>query len=207
MAERRLTIGVDCDDVLISTAEAIVNNYNSRFDTQLTLADMYRPARLESWGTADQDMAIERVNEFLRSEEHASLAPDAEAVVAIRAIAEVHDLHVITGRASFLELVTRHMLDTYFEGCFKSVAHTNYITVSTNTALRRSKGEVAAALGADLLVDDHIPHGTNVLEAGVEGVLVFGNYPWNQYEELPPGMTRCENWDVVIREIARYAAR
>lgn len=207
MAERRLTIAFDCDDVLIPTAEAIVNNYNIRFGTRLSLDDLYKPASVESWGTADNDLAIERVNQFLRSDEHAQLTPFADAVVAVRGLAEVHDLHIITGRASFLETVTRHMCDTYFTDCFKSIEHTNYITTSTDTALKRTKGEVAAALGADLLVDDHIAHASNVIEAGVESVLVFGDYPWNRLNTLPSGMVRCENWNTVVREIARYAAR
>lgn len=207
MAERRLNIAFDCDDVLMPTAQAIVNNYNSRFNTGLSLGDLYKPASIKGWGTADNDLAIERVNEFLRSDEHAQLIPFADAVVAIRGLAEVHDLHIITGRASFLEVVTRHMADTYFTGCFKSIEHTNYITASTDTALKRTKGEVAAALGADLLVDDHIAHGSNVMEAGVGGVLLFGDYPWNRQEVLPQGMVRCENWNTVVREIARYAAR
>lgn len=208
MTERRLTVAFDCDDVLIPTAEAIVNNYNSRFDTDLNLGDLYKPASIERWGTDDHDEAIERVNVFLRSEEHAQIAPYAEAVIAVRGLAEVHDLHVITGRASFLEHVTRHMIDTHFTGCFKSIEHTNYIVASTDTtALRRSKGEVAVAIGADLLVDDHIAHGSNVMEAGIEGVLVFGDYPWNRQETLPLGMIRCKNWNTVMREIARYAAR
>jgi len=203
----RLTVAIDCDDVLIPTAPAIVDNYNTRFGTKLDLSDLYKPASLERWGTDDHDEAIERVNEFLRSEDHARIAPYVDAVTAIRGLAEVHDLHIITGRASFLEAVTLHMAETYFPGCFKSIEHTNYITASTDTALKRTKGEVAAALGADLLVDDHIAHGSNVMEAGVGGVLVFGDYPWNRQDMLPPGMVRCENWDIVVREIARYAAR
>ena len=207
MAEQRLTIAFDCDDVLTPTAEAIVNNYNNRFGTGLNLGDLYKPASVERWGTDDHDEAIERVNEFLRSEEHARIVPYAEAIVAIRGLAEAHDLHIVTGRASFLEAVTRHMTETYFAGCFKSIEHTNYIITSTDTALRRSKGEVTSALGADLLVDDHIAHGSDVMETGIGGVLIFGDYPWNRQAELPKGMTRCENWNTVIREIARYATR
>lgn len=203
---RRLVIAVDCDDVLLSTAEAIVANYNQRFGTQVTLKDMYKPATIETWGTDDDDIAIERVNEFLRSNEHASLRPTPSAIAGIKELAEYHELHLITGRADFLKDTTKSLLQTYFPDCFTSIEHTNYILPSTSKAVRRSKGDVCAEIGANILIDDHLVHGVAALDARLEKVIVFGEYPWNSEVELSEGMVRCKNWEAVTEELRSYAS-
>ena len=202
---KRLVVAIDCDDVLLPTSQAIVSNYNRRFGTSLTLEDMYRPATLERWGTDDDDIAIERVNEFLRSEEHARLVPDPEAIAAVRTLSGDHELHLITGRADFLKEATAQLLDVYFNGCFTSIEHTNYIVPSTSAAVRRSKGDVCANINATVLIDDHLVHGKDALRA-LDRVIVFGDYPWNRQDKLSEGMIRCGDWTAVVRELSLYAS-
>jgi hypothetical protein len=199
-------IAFDCDDVLIPTAELTVKNYNDRFDTNLQLRHFYSHDDLTPWGGVTYDEAIGRVFDFLRSEEYALIAPHADAVETIRGLAKDHELHVVTGRPSFLKHVTKSALDTHFPGCFKSIEHTNYITLSTDTEVKRTKGEVCRVLGADILVDDHIAHADDVLSAGLKAI-VFGNYPWSQRARLPRGIVRCKDWEGVKEEIAQHAAR
>ncbi|HEU4715592.1 MAG TPA: hypothetical protein VFS14_02055 [Candidatus Saccharimonadales bacterium] len=203
---KRLVIAVDCDDVLLPTSQAIINDYNRRFGTSLTLEDMYQPATLDRWGTDEDDVAIERVNEFLRSEEHARLAPDPAAVESIHWLAERHELHLITGRADFLKEATAQLLDTFFKGCFTSIEHTNYIVASTSTAVRRSKGDVCANINATVLIDDHLVHAEDALRT-LDRVIVFGDYPWNRRDVLLDGMVRCIDWLSVTKEIDTYASR
>ena len=76
---KKLVIAIDCDDVLVPTAQSIIDDYNRRFGTELNLGHMYSPVSLEAWGTNSKDEAIERVNDFLRSNEHAQIAPYPEA--------------------------------------------------------------------------------------------------------------------------------
>lgn len=206
MLSKRLIIAIDCDDVLLPTSQAIISDYNRRFGTSLTLEDMYQPATLDRWGTDEDDVAIERVNEFLRSEEHARLAPDPEAIKGIHSLAERHELHLITGRADFLKEATAQLLDTYFKGCFRSIEHTNYIVASTSTAVRRSKGDVCASINATVLIDDHLVHAEDALRT-LERVIVFGDYPWNRRDTLLDGMVRCSDWLSVVKEIELYASR
>jgi 5'(3')-deoxyribonucleotidase len=200
---RRLVIAVDCDDVLVPTSEALVRSYNARHGTNVTLDHMYQPATLDGWGTTDEDVAIERMNEIHRSEAHATILPYQEAIKAIQQLAKVHELHLVTGRASFLESVTQRMLDTHFPECFQSIEHTNYIVTTDSQAFRRSKGEVCQIIGAHILIDDHIQHGHSVLEANVEKVVVFGDYPWNRDAELSDRMVRCLDWSATLKEVAR----
>lgn len=204
---KSLVIAVDCDDVLVPTSEAIVRDYNRRFGTNVTLGDMYKPATLATWGTDSDDVAIERVNEFLRSEEHAQITPDKETVRIVTSLASQYELHLITGRADFLKEVTRRLLDTYFPNCFQSIEHTNYVLPSTSTAVRRSKGQICKSIGADVLIDDHLVHGHDALEAQLERVILFGDYPWNQQEKLPATIVRCTDWNAVASELDSYDIR
>ena len=200
---KRLIIAIDCDDVLVPTAERIINYYNDTYGTSLTLGHMYKPASFADWGTDKDDVAIERVNDFLRSDEHATIAPSEETVQAVKKLAAHHELHLITGRADFLAALTKQMVGDYFDGCFTSIEHTNYIVSSTSTAVRRTKGEVCRAINADILIDDHLEHGRNVLDAGIKKVILFGNYPWNQSKALPAGSVRCTDWGSVVAEVDR----
>ncbi|HSW78353.1 MAG TPA: hypothetical protein VLG36_06170 [Candidatus Chromulinivoraceae bacterium] len=208
MRGRRLVIAIDCDDVLMPTSQNIIDDYNERFGTKLTLRDMYQPARLETWGTSSDDQAIERVNEFLRSDKHAAIAPSEQSVRAVHQLADIHELHLVTGRADFLQDVTKRMLERYFKDCFVSVEHTNFIVSSTSTVTRRSKGDVCNSIGAQVLIDDHMGHGEEALRAaGVERVVLFGEYPWSSDRTLLPDMVRCLDWSAVISEIESYANR
>lgn len=205
MSSRRLVIAIDCDDVLVHTLQPTVEDYNLRFGTRLRLSDMYRPARVDTWGTDDDEVAMARVTEYIKSNAFAQIKPYDAAIQAVAYLAKHHELHLVTGRSDFLESVTTKMLTTYFPGCFQSVEHTNYITMSTSTAKTRTKGEVCAQIGADILIDDHITHGESVIAAGVERVIVFGDYPWNQHDSLPEGMVRCIDWNETLMEIEKIA--
>ncbi|MGH7234327.1 MAG: hypothetical protein ACREF7_02680, partial [Candidatus Saccharimonadales bacterium] len=60
----------------------------------------------------------------------------------------------------------------------------------------KSKAEVCQELGAIALIDDSLGHTKECAEVGIEGIL-FGDYYWNQVDVLPPGVTRCVDWQAV----------
>lgn len=201
---KRLVIAIDCDDVLVEVSPHIVEYYNKTHGAAIGLHHMYGPVVPEAWGTDDKDVAINRIHDYLRTDEHAAIQPSQEAIDAVKDLAERHELHLVTGRADFLEPVTRRMLEAYFPGCFQTIEHTNYLNPSTDAALRRTKGEVCRTIGADILIDDHIKHGESALQ-DVEEVILFGDYPWNQCEALPERMVRCVDWGTTIEEIEASA--
>jgi 5'(3')-deoxyribonucleotidase len=204
--KKKLVIAIDCDDVLITTSPHLVDYYNKTYGTALELRHIYNGAELKAWGTDRQEVAVSRIQDFSLTDEHAAIQPDAKSIVAVKELARHHELHLVTGRAAFLEPVTRRMLDEYFPDCFQTVEHTSYLDPSTDVALQRTKGGVCRAIGADILIDDHVKHGETAI--GIVGeVIVFGEYPWNQREVLPEGMVRCADWEAVVAEVEEYAAR
>lgn len=202
-----LVIAVDCDDVLVETLPQVVKDYNAEHGTQLRLEHMYRNLEevADAFGVGTEQEAIQRLHKMYRQEGYyEALRPIEGAVDAIQRLAQKHELHVVTGRQSFLEAATKHTLDTYFPGIFTSVEHTNYYNDKNETTLvQRSKGEVCRVIRADILIDDHITHGEEVLAAGVKKVILFGEYPWNNGDSLSSGMIRCRDWQVVLNQIEK----
>lgn len=207
--KRRLVIAIDCDDVLTETAQHIINYYNSRFGTEVGFEHFYDTSdeTLEIWGVKSRNEAIERVAQFLHSEEHSRIAPYPEAIIAIKALAAEHELHLISGRVDALKPVTERMLQEHFSGCFESIEHTNFIAPLSSEVVRRSKGDICKALKADVLIDDHPHHGESALTAGIGKVILFGDYAWNQLDALPDGMVRCQDWTRALEEVSLHAAR
>ncbi len=197
---RKLIIAIDCDDVLIDSSARIVERYNAKYGTSIDASHMYREDL--DWGAGSHEAAIERMNTLLEEDRILdSLIPSEETISAVRALASQHELHLVTGRQTYLEPSTRALLDTYFSGCFTSIEHTNYIASAASLEPRRSKGEVCAQLRADILIDDHVSHGKSVLSHGVREVLLFGDYAWNKTDDDIPGITRCHNWQEVLQNV------
>lgn len=199
MTARRLVIAIDCDDVLIESTVFLVDAYNEKFGTMVTLEDAHS-AGSGQWGTNDKGLILERLSAFQHTAEYAKITPIKEAVDAVRLLAKQHELHLVTARDKTVEKVTMTMLDEYLEGCFTTIEH---------VGKDRPKGEVCEEIGADVLIDDNLKHLVDALEHGMSpgGAIHFGQYPWNQSEGLPEGVVACYDWSAVLREVNNIAGR
>lgn len=202
---RRLIIAVDCDDVLVDTAYDLLRFYNQKYATQLDETNFYPTSvDLSTFGVNTLEEVIERFSERFMMPEHHKIAPSRETMEAIRRLAAVHELHLITGRSVLMENATVSMLETYFSGCFKTIEHTNYVTTDKR-AEKRTKGEVCKMINADVIIDDYIEHVKNVIDAGIPHAIVYGNFDWGKRGDLPENVVRCKSWGEVEDEIERIA--
>lgn len=185
---QREVIAVDMDDVVVETAQAIIDHVNTNYGASMTIERFYTrdPA---PWGAPDIDTAVRRVNSYLETEDYFQNTPIKESITALRAIKKIHKLYIVTGRPDFTELATRQWLEEHLPDLFEDVVFTNYF----NPEKVRTKGDICRELGATVLVDDHIDHCISALEAEVKPLL-FGRYPWNDTEELPEGIIRVDHW-------------
>lgn len=204
MAGNKLTWAFDCDDVVVPTASVLIDAYNERYNTDVGLDAFYNDEN--TWGAGSHAEAIQRVGLLLREGVTANARPSKETIEALSYLATMDELHMVTGRQDYLEESTHAMLTTYLPGVFSTVEHTNFYRDAGSTAISRTKGEVCAAIGADILVDDHVVHGASVLESGLKEVIVWGDYPWNRASTLVTGMVRCATWNEVFRERSRILA-
>lgn len=187
-------IAIDCDDVIVNTAPAIIRHYNEHYGVNVDLKDLYSND-LSVWAVDDIQTANDRAEQYLHSDEYQLATPPSATIEVINELGKRHELHIVTGRSDFLTETTQNMLDRYFPGIFRSIEFTNFFG-----SQQRSKAQVCKSLGADLLIDDHLHHVTVVAQSGVEAYL-FGNYPWNQADQLPTNITRVRDWHEVATKL------
>jgi uncharacterized HAD superfamily protein len=196
---KRLVIAVDCDDIIVESASAILKNYHETHGVEVPAAEMYSTDP-RVWGVEHQDEAIARVYAYLRSEEHAMIPPVKEAVEALRALSKRHEIHLVTGRADFLKEATLAWIDEHFPGVFTSTEFTNFIVPTSHQHVTRSKADVARQLAADVFIEDHPHHARIVADAGVQ-VLLY-DWPWNR--SIGAGVanvTRVRDWREIVDRI------
>lgn len=192
---KKFVIAIDCDDVIVPTAQIILEHYNKNYGTNITL-DKFYSKDPEVWNVSDMAIAARRVDDYLMTEEYQHTPPFKESIEAISELAKYHELHLVTGRADFLSESTEKMLAENFPGLFKTLEFTNFYTENP-----RSKADVCVNLKADYLIEDHLYHANVVAECGTK-VLLFGEYPWNQTDEpLPPNIQRVRDWNEVVRKL------
>ena len=193
---KKLTIAVDCDDVLIDSTAFVVAAYNARYATNVKLENAFVSANPE-WGV-DRPEVFRRLHEIYGSDEFRRLEPRADARASIANLAQNHTLHLVTARDLVLELVTLQMLDIFFPKCFYDINHVG----------EGSKGSICAALNADMLVDDNAKHLRDALDCGVEHAVWFGEYPWQTHDLSDSNLgNRYKGWHEVEREVNRVAKR
>lgn len=139
------------------------------------------------------DEAVARCYDFCATD-HSHIEPIDQAKDAIIRLSQDYELAIVTARHPQFEANTARWLDQYLDGFFSSTVHIGHALVVENP---KKKIDICSDLGAIALIDDSLSHVTECAEAGVEGIL-FGDYPWNQADVLPEGVTRCLDWRAVL---------
>ena len=188
------SIAIDCDDVLVPTASAILAHYNKTYGTHIALEQLYSKDP-KVWAVETYEQAVERVHAFLDTPEYQNVPPFKGAITVIAELAKKYELHIITARQDKLAEATKRMLAEHFPGIFKSIQFTNHFSGAAKT-----KAEVCQAIGANLLIDDHLNHAELAAKCGID-VLLFGDYPWNKADSFPPNITRVSNWNDVAQKL------
>jgi 5'(3')-deoxyribonucleotidase len=188
-------VAVDLDDVVVETAQNVIDYYNRTYGTNVTMESYYDPDYARVWSTSDTETAVRRVNSYMETEEYHSLLPVEEAVSTLRGLDEKYELHIVTGRPDFVEEATLRWIRQHFPDLYETVVFTNFFDVGGK---KRHKGDICLELGASYLIDDHLEHAFSAAKNGIN-VLLFGSYPWNQTNSLPENVRRVVDWQEVGR--------
>jgi len=195
----RQLIAVDIDDVLVDHYEAVLEFHNSRYGTNHKLADYVTDHWSKVWGLDEKE--TER-----RAREFAALGVAGRAIKkgaadGVRALHRDYDLAIVTVRRKVNVEPTLAWAEAEFPGVFKEI---RFVPI-WEEAGAPSKAEVCKEIGADYLIDDSLKHCELAAAAGIHAVL-FGNFPWNQADKLPAGVTRCKNWPAVVEYFEKVGA-
>lgn len=186
-------IAVDVDEVLFPLMPTLIEFHNSRYGTSFELDHMTSYHIQDLTGETEKQILV-KFAEYLKTEHYTAGRPVDGAIEAIKQLKERYDLVLITARQSIYRGATEQFIDEHFGGLFDRLRYTHTLE---KPDVRLSKFDICRELGAEALIDDGLHNISEVSEGGIEGIL-FGNYPWNQTDELPAGVTRCEHWPDVL---------
>lgn len=189
-------VAVDIDDVLVPHFVPLIAWYNQEYGTKLTAADhspVGTPEELQAWKAASYQQAVRQVHRFFDTSTFLQAEPLPGAAEVLQRLRERYELVVVTSRDTIIETQTRDWLEKYFAGLFADVHFTARYSLEGKS---RSKIEVCQSVAAAYLIDDILSSTLQAAEAGMAGVL-FGRYAWNRTDQLPRGITRCQDWRAV----------
>lgn len=187
-------IATDIDEVLFPFVAEFAGWHNQEYGTDLSFGDFKSYEFQEVIGVSIPE-TVHRVHSFLSVDHgHATVSPLEKSQEAVATLGEDYRLAAVTARHPQFEDPTLHYILQYYQG---QITDLTLVGHKETLETVRTKAEVCLEIGAIALIDDSVQHVVGCVEAGVEGLL-FGDYPWNQIEELPKGVVRCPNWSGVL---------
>lgn len=187
-------VATDIDEVLFPFVAEFSGWHNQEYGTELSLDDFTSYEFHEVLGTSIPE-TVHRVHSFLSVEHgHATVSPLEKSQEAIAALGERYRLAAVTARHPQFENPTLQYILQYYGD---QIVDLTLVGHKETMDVVRTKAEVCSELGAVALIDDSVQHVTGCAEVGIEGLL-FGNYPWNQTDELPASVVRYNDWDGVL---------
>lgn len=190
----RETIAVDIDEVLFPFIDEFIKDHNDKYATHLS-RDQFHEYEFSGPLELDIPNTIDRVYAFQKQLNSINSEPFEESVEAVNKLSRQYNLAIITARHPQFEPMTIDWLREHYKNFFVSITHIGYAPIMEKP---RTKAEVCLKIGAVALIDDSISHILQCSTSGIEGIL-FGNYPWNQCNFLPPNVTRCHGWSEVLK--------
>lgn len=188
-------IAIDIDDVLADNANGMVAFSNQRWGTNLTIED-YQEHWSDMW-QIDHEETEKRSDEFHNSGIIGKLPHSEEALPTLEGLRDDYKLIVVTSRRRSVESETRDWLARHYAGVFDDIYFAGiYDKRITSATFTQTKGDIYRAINADYVVDDQLKHCLAAVKSGKQAIL-FGDYPWNQIDDMPKGIIRCRDWPAV----------
>jgi uncharacterized HAD superfamily protein len=185
-------IAVDIDEVMFPMVPDLISYLDREHSVRLSQADFIKYNLEEIW-KGDPAEALELFESY-KNQVGIEVAPIKGAAEALHKLSLKYDVIVMTARDIKVEDITRSWLNHHFPELFKEV---HLLGNRKDSVSYRNKAEVCKELGVFCLIDDSLKHVIETNAAGIKTIL-FGDYPWNQIDELPSGVIRVEDWQGVL---------
>lgn len=189
----RLKIAIDIDDVLADHAKGFTEFSNAMWGTNLRPED-YDEHWAEIW-QVDNEETEKRATLIGKSGLVCRLDKDDEALGVLRELSVHHELVIVTSRRLQMRQDTLAWIHEHYPGIFTedTIYFAGMWDTIDDTSVHKTKADVVTSIGADYLIDDQLKHCLAVAQSGGKALL-FGNYSWNQIDELPEGISRVNGW-------------
>lgn len=195
------TIAIDIDNVLAASAKSFVVISNKLFGDHITVNDFNEDWQ-KMWGINHEE-AVRRAKILFEHQYQKGYLPTNGSAEAINELGKRYNLVLVTSRKKISEDLTRNWLKQHFEYLFNEIVFADFWDDDNENAKDghlRHKGDLFTQVGADFVIDDQLKHCIAATEQGMQ-VILFGDYSWNQVNELPNGIIRCKDWTEVIERL------
>lgn len=190
-------IAIDIDDVLSSSAVGFVEWSNKKYGTHLKPED-YQEHWAEMW-KIDLDETFKRAKEFHEDDIVGSYNLIDGALDVLKKLKDKYTLILITSRRMSIKPSTLGWINAHYPNIFEDCVFAGFFDADKPDLnhLKMTKAELAKNLKADYLIDDQLKHIEAAAEIGIKGLL-FGDYSWNQKDDLPKNVKRVKDWNEVL---------
>ena len=185
----RAVCGVDYDDTLAMSNEALIALHNERYGTSHEVGpDSYDLPVL--WGVS-RDEVERRFMEYVESVAHDRVEALPHARKVLQVLSERFDIALITGRLEETERRTRVWLNAVTPGVFSDLVFTNQFSRVPGKV--RTKGHVCIELKVDVFIEDSASHAIQVVEHSPKTRVLLLDTIWNQGFKHPR-IERVPSW-------------
>ncbi len=195
---RQKLIAVDIDDVLSSQVDALIDFVAQHYDLELTVDNFKAPGDywtyFEQLPGLDPELSAKMFQSFLDAEKPFDQVISPEAIQTIRYLQEKgYRLEVITSRGLQWQVGTEAWLEKHLPNVFNNV---HFVELWNKDNTKATKAMICQEIGAGYLIDDNAEHCNLADEAGVQALL-FGEWGWNMFQTVRPGVRRVLDWKAV----------
>lgn len=195
-------IGIDIDDVLANSAKGFVEWSNKRFGTSLAPSD-YDEHFAKLWQIDNEETHI-RTEELHKTGVLLGYESIDLAYGVLKKLSQKYKLVIVTSRRTQGRQDTLAWINKFYPGIFDAndINFAGIWDKIEDSSLHRTKSDLCKKLGVDYLIDDQLKHCLSAADFNIKALL-FGNYSWNQCDNLPVAVTRVANW----AEVEKYFAK
>ena len=190
-----MKIGIDLDDVLGESMEALIAFNNANYGTNLKIENVKEYDLLKILGVNIEE-AIGKLNKFHETSYGKNIKPLKDSLTVLTKLKENNKLYIITSRSEDTREITEKWVDNNFPNIFYKIYFTAEFA-EKNTKI--TKGMVCNKLGIDLLIEDNLGYAIESI-APNRKIFLFDR-PWNQTDKLPAGITRVHSWKEICELI------
>jgi 5'(3')-deoxyribonucleotidase len=193
---KKATIAIDIDDVLADNAAGFVAFSNEKWGTDLRPED-YDEHWAKVW-QVDNEEVERRATALHESGVLNTYRHNDSAMPVLKRLSVNYNLIIVTSRRLQVRADTQAWIHKHYPGIFtdETIHFAGIWDSIDDQSIHRTKADVVEALGADYLIDDQLKHCQAVAATGRKAIL-FGDYTWNQADELPDGIIRLKDWAAV----------
>lgn len=191
-------IGIDFDDVIVLTSEAMAEWHNRVYGTSYKRNEVISHELSLVWGCTPEEEK-KRTSDFFSSDEHLATSSINKVVESLEILKNSNkELHIITARREEFSPITLRLAEKHIPFLLDSFHFPNG-SMYKGVPTKRRKSELCFELGIEVFIDDNLEYARDVASVGIPVLLL--DSPWNQTDELPPNVTRVYSWDEITAKL------